>query len=95
MLILKEDICRAAGLARLKLTTEELEKLCRDLAQIIAYIDQIQTVDTDGIIPRSQFIKAENVFREDKIKPSLPKTETLSNAPEKDKDYFRVPKVIG
>ena len=95
MPILKKDIRRAARLARLELTSEEFEKLSKDLAQIIAYIDQIKEVETDGIIPQSLSIRAENIFREDKIKPSLPKIKALRNAPEKDKDYFRVPKVIG
>jgi aspartyl-tRNA(Asn)/glutamyl-tRNA(Gln) amidotransferase subunit C len=93
--ITKDEILKIAALARLELTSRELEKLASELAQIVAYIDQIKQVDTTGIVPRSQFIKAENVFRDDIVKPSLPKEAALGNAPDRDEDYFRVPKVIG
>ena len=94
MPISKEDILKVAALARLEISPEELESLHKDLTQIISYIDQIHKVNTDGIVPQSQFIKAENVFREDIVRPSLPKEKALENAPDKDDNYFRVPKVL-
>jgi len=93
--ILKEDILKVARLARLELTPEELELFSKDLAKIISYIDQLKKVNTDGIVPRNRFIKAENVLREDIVKPSLPKEKALANAPDRDEDFFRVPKVLG
>ena len=48
----------------------------------------------EGIEPRNQFIKAENVFREDKVRPSLPRGKSLGNAPDGDGGYFLVPRVI-
>lgn len=95
MPVSKDDIYRIARLARLELTPQELECLSKDLAQIIAYIDKIQKVDTNGAVPQAPFAKAVSVFREDEIKPSLPKEKALGNAPDNDEDYFRVPKVIG
>ncbi len=95
MPITKDEILKVAALARLELTPQELEKMAVDLAQIVAYVDQIKKINTDGIVPRSQFIKAENVFREDIVKPSLPVEKALGNAPDRDEEYFRVPKVIG
>lgn len=94
MPISKDDILRIAALAKLELNPEELESLHHDLTKIISYIDQIRQVDTSGIVPQSQFIKAENVFRDDIVKPSLTKEQALSNAPDKDDDYFRVPRVL-
>lgn len=95
MPITKNDILKVAALARLDLTPEELDRFSKDLAQILTYVEQIQKVDTEGIVPQSQFIKAENVFRSDSIRPSLPRSEALANAPDRDEEYFRVPRVLG
>ncbi|SYZ72357.1 Aspartyl/glutamyl-tRNA(Asn/Gln) amidotransferase subunit C [Candidatus Zixiibacteriota bacterium] len=95
MPITKDEILKIAALARLELTPPEVDKLTAELAQILTYIDQIKQVNTEGVVPRSQFISAENVFRDDIIKPSLSKEAALGNAPDHDDDYFRVPKVIG
>ena len=48
----------------------------------------------DEIEPHSRFIKAENVFRVDKVRPSLPRGKALDNAPDGDSEYFLVPGVI-
>jgi aspartyl-tRNA(Asn)/glutamyl-tRNA(Gln) amidotransferase subunit C len=84
-----------AKLARLNLTPDEIEKFTRELTVILTYIDQLQTVNTDGVEPQNQFITAENVFREDIPAQSLPRPEALRNAPDHDEEYFHVPKVIG
>jgi aspartyl-tRNA(Asn)/glutamyl-tRNA(Gln) amidotransferase subunit C len=83
-----------AKLARLNLSPAEIEKFTHELTVILSYIDQLQSVDTEGVEPQNQFIKAENVFREDKVEDSLPREEALKNAPDRDLEYFRVPKVI-
>lgn len=84
-----------AKLARLNLTPDEIEKYTRELTVILTYIDQLQAVNTDGVEPQNQFIRAENVFREDKPAQSLDRAEALRNAPDHDEEYFHVPKVIG
>ena len=84
-----------AKLARLNLTSDEIEKYTRELTVILTYIDQLQAVNTDGVEPQNQFIRAENVFREDKPAQSLDRAEALRNAPDHDEEYFHVPKVIG
>ena len=48
----------------------------------------------DEIEPRNWFNKAENVFREDKVRPSLPRGKALDNAPDSDGEYLLVPRVI-
>jgi aspartyl-tRNA(Asn)/glutamyl-tRNA(Gln) amidotransferase subunit C len=83
-----------AKLARLNLSPAEIEKFTHELTVILSYIDQLQSVDTEGVEPQNQFIKAENVFREDIVESSLPRQEALKNAPDRDEEYFRVPKVI-
>lgn len=82
-------------LARLKLSPIEIEKFTHELTVILEYMDQLKTVNTDGVEPKDQFISAENVFRNDIVRPSLSRDEALANAPDKDDEFFRVPKVIG
>jgi aspartyl-tRNA(Asn)/glutamyl-tRNA(Gln) amidotransferase subunit C len=91
----KAQVEHIAHLARLKLSPDELEKLTLEMAVIIDYFEQLQMVDTDGVEPRDQFITAENVFRDDTVRPSLTQGQALGNAPESDGKFFHVPKVIG
>ena len=95
MSISREDVQHVARLARLKLTDSEINKLSGELDQIVHYIETLSKVDTEKVIPRSQFIGVENVFRDDVPAESLPKSEALRNAPKTDQDYFLAPKVIG
>ena len=91
----KAQVEHIAHLARLKLSPDEIEKLTLEMAVIIDYFEQLQLVDTDGVEPRDQFITAENVFRDDTVRPSLTQGQALGNAPESDGKFFHVPKVIG
>lgn len=91
----KRQVQEIAHLARLNLTDKETEKFASELAVIVDYFEQLKTIDTSSVQPRDQFIKAENVFREDEVKPSLSQEEALKNAPDTDGEFFHVPKVIG
>ncbi len=91
----REQVERIAELSRLRLTPEELDQYSHDLTRIIDYVGQLTSVSTEGVIPRDQFIQAENVFRSDTVLPSLPREKALANAPERDEEYFHVPKVLG
>ncbi|MGH8015202.1 MAG: Asp-tRNA(Asn)/Glu-tRNA(Gln) amidotransferase subunit GatC [Candidatus Zixiibacteriota bacterium] len=95
MPLTKEQVEHIAVLARLNLSPKEIEKFTQELAVILEYVDQLKSVNTDGVEPQDQFITAENVFRSDKVRPSLSREEALANAPDKDDEFFRVPKVIG
>ncbi|MDZ4723724.1 MAG: Asp-tRNA(Asn)/Glu-tRNA(Gln) amidotransferase subunit GatC [candidate division Zixibacteria bacterium] len=95
MPLTKAQVEHVARLARLNLTAEEIERFTQELAVILEYVDQLQTVNTDGVEPQNQFIAAENVFREDLVVPSLPIEKVLGNAPVHDGEFFLVPKVIG
>jgi aspartyl-tRNA(Asn)/glutamyl-tRNA(Gln) amidotransferase subunit C len=95
MPLTKLQVEHIAVLARLKLSPQEIEKYTHDLADILEHVDRLKSVDTEGVEPQEQFISTENVFREDKVLPSLKRDEALANAPDKDDEFFRVPKVIG
>jgi aspartyl-tRNA(Asn)/glutamyl-tRNA(Gln) amidotransferase subunit C len=90
-----QQVEHIARLARLNLSPEEIERYTTELTVILEYIDQLKSVNTEGVEPQNQFITAENVFREDVAEPSLPREKALANAPQQDGECFLVPKVIG
>ena len=95
MSVSRKDVEHIAELARLKFNDEELESFTNQLNEILTYVDKLNELDTEKIEPLSHPVENSNVFRVDKVKPSVPKEEALKNAPEKDDNFFRVPKVIG
>jgi aspartyl-tRNA(Asn)/glutamyl-tRNA(Gln) amidotransferase subunit C len=92
-----DDVARIAQLARLALTREELELYARQLADILAYAEQLQEVDTSGVAPTSHPLALTATLREDEVRPSLPRDESLRAAPEPDAaaGLFKVPRVLG
>ena len=88
------DIEYVARLARLSLTESEKERFRKDLAEILAYVGKLNQIDTELIPPTSHVLSVQNVFRDDKVLPSLPKDVILANAPQKKDGLFKVPKII-
>ncbi len=94
MAISKEEVEYVARLARLRLSEEEKERFTHQLDQILEYIQQLNQLDTENVLPTSHVLALKNVWREDEVKASLPLPEVLSNAPQADEKFFLVPKVI-
>jgi len=90
-----KDVEHVAALARLSFTDEEKQKLTAQLNEILRYMEQLNQLDTENVEPLSHVIELKNVFREDVLRPSLPREEALKNAPAKTEEFFKVPKVIG
>jgi aspartyl-tRNA(Asn)/glutamyl-tRNA(Gln) amidotransferase subunit C len=92
----RTDVERVAHLARLELTDDEKELYARQLAEILAYAEQIQRVETDGVPPTSHAGEAA-MMREDELRPSLPREASLAAAPDADvgAGLFKVPRVLG
>ena len=90
-----KDVEHVASLAKLSFSDEEKLKLTAQLNEILAYMEQLNQVDTNNVEPLSHVIELNNVFREDELKPTLTREEALRNAPAKTEEFFRVPKVIG
>ena len=90
----KINIEQIAELARLNLKPEERSKLAKDLEAIVAYVDQLQGVDTKEIQPTSHVLPIQNVFRKDEAKPTQISESVLSHAPKREGRFFKVPKVI-
>ncbi|MBI4679677.1 MAG: Asp-tRNA(Asn)/Glu-tRNA(Gln) amidotransferase subunit GatC [Nitrospirae bacterium] len=83
-----------AMLARLDLTNEEKEIFSKQLSRIIEYINKLNELDTTSIKPTAHILPIKNIFRDDKLKPSLLKDKALQNAPGRTDDFYRVPKII-
>lgn len=85
---------KLADLAKLEFTEAEKEKFIADFSKILQFVDKLQELDTEGVEPLQHIADEVNVLREDEPKQVVTKEEALKNAPEKDSDYFKVPKVI-
>lgn len=88
------EIEQIAELARLSLKPEEKAKLQKDLESILAYVEQLKAVPTDHVEPTSHVLNLENIFREDKIHPCDIRDEILRHAPQREGNFFKVPKII-
>lgn len=94
MKITEEKIEQLAHLARLEFDSESKSKIKADLESILDFCEKLNEVDTDGVEPLIYMTDTVNNVREDIVIQSFTKDQMLSNAPKKDSDYFRVPKVI-
>lgn len=89
------DVQTVARLARLELSPEEEDRLGRQFEQILAHIDQLNTLDTSNVEPTSHAIPLKNVFREDKAEVRFPDEDLLSLSPAQHKGHYEVPQIIG
>lgn len=94
MEITKQEVEKVAKLARLAISSSEQEAFARQLSQILTHVEKLNQYDTTGVEPTTTVLGQVNVFREDAVRPSLPVDLALANAPEREADGFRVPKII-
>lgn len=90
-----ELIRHIALLARIEMTDEQADALGRQFAGIVAYMDKLSELDTDGVEPMAHALDVCNVLADDAPCESLSSEQALANAPARDGDFFKVPKVIG
>ncbi len=91
---MKINVKHVAKLANLPLSDDEEIKFEKQLSEILAYIEQLNSVDTKNVDITSQITGLENVTREDKTSPSLSQDEALSNTKNKYNGLFKVKKVL-
>jgi aspartyl-tRNA(Asn)/glutamyl-tRNA(Gln) amidotransferase subunit C len=91
----KFDIDRIAHLARLTLSPEEKDRLGPQLEKIVAYIDELNQLDTSQVEPTSHVLPLSNVFRADEERQVFPPADYLAQAPGKNKGHYEVPQIIG
>jgi aspartyl-tRNA(Asn)/glutamyl-tRNA(Gln) amidotransferase subunit C len=106
-MVSEKDVSYVADLAHLELTAEERARMLKDLNSILAYIERLNQLDTADVEPMAQVASRYGVrkdatgsvafayaMRADELRPSLPHEEAMSNAPQTDGTFFKVPKVI-
>ncbi|MGQ0828757.1 MAG: Asp-tRNA(Asn)/Glu-tRNA(Gln) amidotransferase subunit GatC [Bacteroidota bacterium] len=85
---------KIAHLARLEFEKESKEQIIKDMNNMLAFVEKLNELDTSAVEPLIYMSNEHNVLREDEVKHDITQQEALKNAPKKDSDYFKVPKVI-
>jgi len=94
MKITRAEVEHVSRLARLALTETELDALTGEMDAILDYVEQLNSLDTEGIVPTAHAVPMDNAFREDTVKPGFTVEQALSNAPDASEHAFRVRRVI-
>lgn len=94
MKITCEEVVHVARLAMLEISGEEVALYTEQLNAILEYADKLKSLETEGVEPTAHVLPLRNVFREDEIRPGLPREEALANAPAEEEGLFRVPRVM-
>ncbi len=88
-----KDVEHVAKLARLELTPAEKTLFAEQLSKIIDAFDELKTVPTDGVEPLSHALPIPNAFREDEVVTPPGHESLLKNAPDREGNFFKVPKI--
>jgi aspartyl-tRNA(Asn)/glutamyl-tRNA(Gln) amidotransferase subunit C len=90
----KKTVEYVAQLARIDILESQKQYLAEQLSSIIEYIDNLKELDVSGIEPLRELHTTHNIFRNDTSLPSACREKILQNAPVREEDYFKIPKVI-
>ncbi len=88
------ETLRIAKLARIGLTDQQAESMSAELQRIMTFVEQLQQVDIEGTAPTDQVTGLVDVWREDEVRPSMPREQLLANAPEQKNGYIVVKRVM-
>ncbi|MCV9388692.1 Asp-tRNA(Asn)/Glu-tRNA(Gln) amidotransferase subunit GatC [Reichenbachiella ulvae] len=91
----RNTVQKLAHLSRLELSENQEEKMIGDLGAILDWVEQLDEVDTENVAPLASVNEEASVLRVDKAVNYFQNNEATKNAPEKEGDYFVVPKVLG
>nr|NJM01225.1 Asp-tRNA(Asn)/Glu-tRNA(Gln) amidotransferase subunit GatC [Desulfobacula sp.] len=94
MKISKSEVEKIAHLARLEIEDDRKEKMVEQLGNILQYIDKLKDADVDAAKMSSKGAAKDNVLREDRPEASPGPVITLANAPDRDDDFYVVPRVV-
>ena len=92
--ITADDVRKVAHLARLDLPPETIATYTGQLERILDYVDQLQAVDTEGVPATTRAVEVVNVTREDTVEATEVREALLDQAPLREGDFFRVPKIL-
>lgn len=88
------QVRKVAKLSRLELSSAEVEEFTGQLSAILGYVEKMNELDTTGVEPLAHCLPISNVLREDCVRESLGTEKALANAPQRDGDFFKVPKIL-
>jgi aspartyl-tRNA(Asn)/glutamyl-tRNA(Gln) amidotransferase subunit C len=92
----REDVLKLSRLARLQLSDQELDELAAELSEILGYVEQLQDIDVEGLIPTNQVTGLTNVDRPDKVTGyGYEPLDLLKNVPHTQDDLIKVERMIG
>ena len=94
MKINRDTVDQIAHLARLEFNDKDKEEIIKDLNNMLAFVEKLNELNTDGVEPLVYMTDEVNHLREDEPKLEISQKEALMNAPKHDSDYFKVPKVV-
>lgn len=89
-----KTVDEVAHLARLEFDAAAKDEMVKDMNNMLAFVEKLNELDTTGVEPLIYMTDESNVLREDVVKETITQKEALLNAPKKDSDYFKAPKVI-
>ena len=89
-----DDVRKVAKLARLDLPEDTIATYTGQLERILDYVDQLQAVDTEGVLPTTRAVEVVNATREDIVVATDVRQDLLDQAPQRESDFFRVPKIL-
>ncbi len=94
MSISKEEVKKVANLARLEITSAQEEEFGTQLNAILDYFEQLSELDTDNVQPTTRAIDVSNITRKDEQVTYIDRESLLNSAPEREEDFFQVPKIL-
>ena len=92
--ITADDVRKVAQLARLALPEEKIATYTGQLERILEYVAHLEAVDTEGVAPTTRAVEVVNVTRDDVVNPTDVREELLNEAPQREGDFIRVPKIL-
>ncbi len=90
----REQVQHVAFLARLQLSPEEEERFTQQLGDILTYVEQLQELDTASVEPTYHALDTPQVTRPDQVIPWTEREAILDNAPDRDEQFFKVPRIL-
>jgi len=89
-----EQVRQVAKLSRLDLNEAEISQFSTQLSAILEYVEKLNSLDTSNVEPLAHCLPVNNCLRADVVRPSLGTEQTIANAPDKDEQFFIVPKIL-
>ncbi len=93
-MISADDVRKVAQLARLELPEDQISTFTAQLEKILGYVAKLEQVDTEGVPPTTRAVEVVNVTRNDGVTPTPVREKLLDLAPQREGDFFRVPKIL-